>query len=107
VPEQSSARSYHFHPQAGVELIEETERLRGEDAAISQAFEEETSRAIGMLLDHPESAPVIIERGGKKIRSKVLRRFRYSLVYAYLADEIFILAVAHQSRRPLYWIDRV
>jgi len=107
VSEPSRARSYRFHPHALAELVEETERLRVEDLEISRAFEHETLRAIQMLLDHPESAPVIMERNQRRIRSKVLKRFRYSLVYSHLADQIFILAVAHHSRRPLYWFGRL
>ncbi len=73
--EPSRARSYRFHPHALAELVEETERLRVEDLEISRAFEHETLRAIQMLLDHPESAPVIMERNQRRIRSKVLKRF--------------------------------
>lgn len=105
--EPSRARSYRFHPHALAELVEETERLSAEDPEISRAFEHETLRAIEMLLDHPGSAPLIIERDQRRIRSKVLRRFRYSLVYSHLADEILILAVAHHSRRPFYWAGRL
>ncbi len=92
--EPSRARSYRFHPHALAELVEETERLRVEDLEISRAFEHETLRAIQMLLDHPESAPVIMERNQRRIRSKVLKRFRYSLVYSHLADQL------HPRRRP-------
>jgi hypothetical protein len=36
----------------------------------------------------------------------MIRKFRYSLIYAIESDCLFILAVAHQSRRAGYWIDR-
>jgi plasmid stabilization system protein ParE len=41
------------------------------------------------------------------LRRFVLPRFPYSLIYRHLgADEVRILAVAHQKRRPRYWTGR-
>jgi plasmid stabilization system protein ParE len=57
---------------------------------------------LAQLLAHPEAAPVA--RG--TIRRKLLRRFSYSLLYTLRPDEIRILAVMHQSRRPFYWSGR-
>lgn len=36
----------------------------------------------------------------------VLSRFPYKLPYAVEADHIYIIAVAHQHRKPEYWIRR-
>jgi hypothetical protein len=52
---------------------------------------------------HPEIAPVI-ELG---VRAKVLDRFPYSLMSVVEPEELYIVAVAHQSRRPAYWADRL
>ncbi|MBS1914061.1 MAG: hypothetical protein JST22_18890 [Bacteroidetes bacterium] len=40
------------------------------------------------------------------IRMKNLIRFPYWLVYSIRANEIRILAVAHQKKRPNYWRSR-
>jgi hypothetical protein len=48
---------------------------------------------------------VIEEEEG--VRAKVLDRFPYTLMYTVNDDELFIVAVAHQSRRPTYWADRL
>jgi hypothetical protein len=42
----------------------------------------------------------------RDIRRGLLRRFPYSVVYEVLPDEVIILAVAHTSRRPRFWIKR-
>jgi|GEM_PF-225276 len=34
-------------------------------------------------------------------------KFSYSLLYSIEEDHIFIIAVAHQHRKPGYWIDRL
>ena len=33
----------------------------------------------------------------------VLRRFPFSIVYCLFPDHIFVIAIAHQRRRPDYW----
>lgn len=45
-----------------------------------------------------------VERG--EIRKCLLHRFPYKLLYSIELDHILILAVAHQHRKPDYWIDR-
>jgi toxin ParE1/3/4 len=35
-----------------------------------------------------------------------LSRFPYKLLYAIEADYIYLIAVAHQHRKPDYWIGR-
>jgi hypothetical protein len=39
-------------------------------------------------------------------RVLALHNFPYSLVYRIQGDEIRIVAVAHHSRRPGYWVER-
>ncbi len=41
------------------------------------------------------------------IRIAYFRRFPLSLIYRESPDGFQILAVAHQSRRPRYWIERI
>jgi plasmid stabilization system protein ParE len=41
------------------------------------------------------------------VRRLLLRRFPYSLIYQAVADEVLVLAVSHQSRRPGYWRSRI
>ena len=50
----------------------------------------------------PLSSP--IERGD--IRRLVLTRFPYKLLYSIEPDHLYVLAVAHQHRRPSYWVGR-
>ncbi|MEN8260611.1 MAG: hypothetical protein ABFS02_08505 [Pseudomonadota bacterium] len=43
-------------------------------------------------------------RGAKRL---ILKRFPYDIVVREFSDEIFVVAVAHQSRRPGYWRNRL
>ncbi len=41
------------------------------------------------------------------VRRRILRRFPYSILYTVDKDEVLIISIAHQSRRPGYWNRRV
>jgi len=55
------------------------------------------------LSDDPEKWPMI----GKEIRRRILPRFPYSILYKIDPEEIIIVAIMHQKRRPNYWINRL
>ena len=59
--------------------------------------------ATGSIERYPKIAPAI-EHG---VRTMVLDRFPYTLMYVVQETELFVVAVAHQSRRPAYWADRI
>jgi toxin ParE1/3/4 len=107
VSERSSARSWGYDPRAGAELVEEIEYLCAEDREIAAAFEVEVTHAIEQLLEHPEIGMVVRKRGGLRFRKWPLQRFRYSLIYALVGEELRIYAVAHHRRAPDYWLSRL
>lgn len=68
-------------------------------------------RAIDRAIARIEAAPRVGSRVpgvlDPDIRRVPVRRFPYHVVYIELTDRAQILAVAHQRRRPRYWIGRV
>ena len=50
--------------------------------------------------------PAIGTPGASQARKLRLSRFPYSLVYRLHGDVIMVIAVAHQSRHPGYWVGR-
>jgi plasmid stabilization system protein ParE len=103
VAERSSPRRYEFDPPAQAEYLEAL-RYYQEEGGMGAAFEEAVRRGVDFILQHPEASPVVTSEGGRK---RVLGRFPYNLYYTIEGDLIRIHAVAHQSRRPFYWIDRL
>jgi plasmid stabilization system protein ParE len=91
-----------FHEKAEIEINEAADYYDMECPGLGSAFLDEIETAINEIADFPEASPVI--RG--RIRTKTTVRFPYSLIYSVLPDEIRILAVAHQRRRPFYWQGR-
>ena len=71
-------------------------------------FLEELSRVFETVEQHPRaSTQVTVAAPDREVRRIVLRRFPYSVVYEVLAEEAVVIAIAHQRRRPNYWIDRL
>jgi plasmid stabilization system protein ParE len=91
-----------FHDAADAELLEAISYYDARVDGLGDRFLAEVMSATRYIERYPEIAPVI-EEG---VRAKVLSRFPYTLMYIVDESEIFILAVAHQSRRPAYWADR-
>ena len=67
--------------------------------AIGLAFTEEVERACRLLAEQPLIGVVWRE----PTRRLALRRFPFNLMYRVHGDEIRVLAIAHQRRKPGYW----
>ena len=92
-----------FHEAADAELAEAVSYYDGKAGGLGERFLAEVKAGTRYIEQYPEIAPVI-EQG---VRGRVLVRFPYTLMYVIAGPELFILAVAHQSRRPGYWADRL
>jgi len=100
VPSRMS--SLQFHPEAEEELAEALGWYASRSEVAAQAFALEIDHAINRILEAPLRYPV----GRRGERKFVLDRFPYTVLYRIRFDQIFITAVAHQSRRPGYWRHR-
>lgn len=91
-----------FHRLARRELIEAADRYGEEDLALAISFLECFDVAIEQVRNHPKASPIV----HLNVRRKLIKRFPYAVNYAVIGDTLRILAVAHQSRNPTYWIGR-
>ena len=92
-----------YHQAAEDELLREIGYLEIQAIGLGRRFFAEVRRAESLIARFPESAPEI----APGIRKRILRKFRYSLIYSIEKDGLLVLAVAHHSRRPDYWVHRV
>ena len=92
-----------LHEAAAAELSEAVAYYDDKAFGLGDRFLAEVKAATRYIEQYPEIAPVIDEG----VRAKLLVRFPYSLMYVVEAHELYIVAVAHQSKRPGYWADRV
>lgn len=75
---------------------------REANAELGLAFIAEFERSVGVLCNYPRLGPVW--RG--TTRRFPLRRFPYTIIYQIKLEEVRVIALAHQSRRPGFWRGR-
>jgi hypothetical protein len=73
-----------------------------EHSGLGIKFKEEVQKNIERIKKFPLA--VSIERG--EIRKSLLHKFPYKILYSIESDHIFIIALAHQHRKPDYWVER-
>jgi plasmid stabilization system protein ParE len=71
--------------------------------AAGTRFMEELDRGVGAITQAPERWPAHLHG----TRRYLLRRFPYALVYTFEGGKFLLVAVAHGSRRPGYWRERL
>ncbi len=91
-----------FSKYAKQELDDATQYYGIESQELGKRFREEVRKAARRISEYPEAWS--IERGD--VRKCILHKFPYKLLYSVESNHIFIIAVAHQHRKPDYWIER-
>ena len=91
-----------FHPEARAEMRESFEfyetRLDGLVFRFLSAVEQATKR----IVLHPEAGMPL----SGEFRKRIVQGFPFSVIYRVWEDYIYLVAVAHQHRRPGYWRER-
>ncbi len=91
-----------LHPEARAELREARKWYYDRSPLSATAFAHAVDGAVSRIIESPDRYP-LAEHGTRQF---VLRRFPFNIFYRADASEIVILAVAHQKRRPGYWLRR-
>ena len=73
-----------------------------EYSELGHRFKEEVRKAALRIAEYPQAWS--IERGD--VRKCLLHKFPYKLMYSVEKDHILVIAVAHQHRKPDYWVGR-
>jgi plasmid stabilization system protein ParE len=96
-------RTLDAHPGALAEAEAAARYYAARNLNASAAFSDALLAAISEI----ETAPHIFPAYVHETRRILLRTFPFSVVYTFDEQSIFIIAVAHGSRRPGYWISRL
>lgn len=72
-----------------------------EYSGLGRRFKEEVRKATLRISAYP--CAWSIER--TDIRKCLLHKFPYKLLYSLEEDHLLVIAVAHQHRKPNYWVD--
>jgi plasmid stabilization system protein ParE len=68
-------------------------------AGLGATFLDRVVKGFDSILAQPLAGPLLFD----DFRRRFIRQFPYSIVYRLEGNRIFIIAVAHWSRRPGYW----
>lgn len=93
---------YRYLPLAREELNEAAAFYEASVPGLGEAFLDDVERAIETVRERPGIGASM----GRGFRKSILRRFPFTIVYAQRDEEIVIVAIAHQRRRPGYWRGR-
>src|SRR2546429_7045342 len=104
MPTGSTALKLHSEAKAELRVSVKYYRDRGGER-LAQRFKQHVKAGYKAILANPERFPPARDLPGvQKFR---LKHFPFTLLYVRRPDYIWIVAVAHGSRKPGYWTHRV
>ena len=89
--------------EANVELAETAGFYDERQVGLGAAFISEFLKATQLIEQFPSSGRPI----GDRMRRVLTNRFPYAIIYLEYRDERLIVAIAHTSRGPGYWKNRM
>jgi len=93
--------------EADAEMAEAARWYETHRAGLGLDFLAAVDSAVAGISEAPRMASLVPGVSDQTIRRRPVRRFPYHVVYMELSDRLQILAIAHDRRRPGYWIDRL
>lgn len=96
------AAGVRFHPEAEREFREAEAFYAGRSEQAAEDFHRQVKRTLALIVEAPERWAVH-RRGTRRLR---VRQFPFSIIYSIQEAVVFVVAVAHGSRRPEYWRHR-
>jgi plasmid stabilization system protein ParE len=94
--------SCSFHPEAEAELEDASVFYESRMPGLGKSFAAEVERTIYLIREFPDAG----SPAGRMRRRVLVARFPYAVVYHHNAENLVIVAVAHQRRRAGYWRQR-
>jgi len=90
---------------AQLELRAAANWYAGQESGLGEDFMAEVDRLFALLVEGAHRYPVW--RRDRPYRKALLHRFPYVIFFVDEPDQVRILAIAHQKRKPGYWLRRV
>lgn len=92
-----------FDNFAKLELDDGKEYYEMEVIGLGKRFKQEVKISINIIKKMPE----IGSQESGNIRRYILHKFPYKVLYSIEKDHIYVIAIAHLHREPMYWINRI
>jgi plasmid stabilization system protein ParE len=97
-------KPFNISQPASAELTEAVRWYERKRPGVGDELLKAVAAATELIQRHPEIGTP--RRGQLPTRQFQLQRFPYRLVYRVREHDLYLVAVAHTSRRPDYWKDR-
>jgi plasmid stabilization system protein ParE len=91
-----------FHPEAEEDLANAKQWYKQRSRLAARAFATEFAGAVRQIA----TSPTRWTKTEGEPRRFVLSRFPFSIVYPLEPERVYVIAIAHQRRRPGYWRER-
>jgi len=92
-----------FHEFARKEFLETRDYYDDLVFGLGEKFVTEVERCLNIIKTNPLAYPVTKQN----VRKAVIIKFPFSILYRVDGNVIYILAVMHQKREPIYWAERI
>ena len=92
-----------FHPGAEFEFDRSVGFYESKVKGLGLDFEQEVISSLSTINEDPQRWPYY----KFSLRKYLLTRFPFNIYYLDLPDHIWIVAIAHNSRKPDYWKNRL
>lgn len=96
--------NYQFHPDAFDEHHDSVAFYQSRLPGLGADYLAEFDAVMARICAEPAFYP---QAGTPDIRKAGLKRFPFHVIYQVAAKQIVVLAIAHQRRRPTYWMGRI
>jgi plasmid stabilization system protein ParE len=93
--------------EADAEMAEAARWYESHRVGLGGEFVAAVDAAVARIRENPRMGSPIPGVADETLRRRAVRRFPYHVVYIELPDRLQILAVAHDRRRPAYWVGRL
>ena len=92
-----------YFAEAEAEMTGTAQFYEDRQSGLGREFLDEIDAALRSLELHPRQCAVF----RAPVRRWLLTKFPYGILYVIYHDEIVVIAIAHLSRHPTYWIERL
>jgi len=96
-------RAVQYHPEARDEFLRQVVYYAGVSTRLAARYDKAVRKAEVQAAEAPEQWPPY----KLETRRVIDRTFKFSLVYFYNENEIYVVAVAPMRRKPAYWKARL
>jgi len=96
--------NYQFHPDTFDEHYDSVAFYQNRLPGLGADYIVEFDAVMALICRTPNFYPTI---AAPDIHKAGLKRFPFHVIYRTDSTQIFVLAVAHQRRRPAYWAGRL